>query len=273
MATSNGKNGGLLKGKRHYDKNGKPLGGIKAIVTDTGQAVELEGGEVIINREASKKYWKELSKINQSAGGGVPILPPDSVEANTDEYKLGGRTIDFNPNHLPNKWVYEYAKNIKEKYPKVWDLGGNQFGNEAYKNLERALKRGYWTDNEEWMYVKWQSFNARHKGDFLIAGVIANLKWLNKVEKGWDYMKALIEKEIAKKYPKNTGWKFKLQRGKKVSESKFKGLKKALSDFEELDIISYIPDPLVTDVYLFLCKFKRKTKVAENKYGLFIYNA
>jgi hypothetical protein len=226
MATTNGKDGGLLKGKRHYDKNGKPLGGIKAVVSDTGQAVELEGGEVIINREASKKHWKELSRINQSAGNGVPILPPDSVESNTDEYKLGGRTIEFNPNHLPNKWVYEYAKNIKDKYPKVWDLGGNQFGNEAFKNLERALKRGYWTDNEEWMYVKWQSFNARHKGDIRIAGIIANLKWLNKVEKGWGYMKNLIENEIAKKYPKNTGWKFKkggeLAKGIK-SEQEHKG--------------------------------------------------
>lgn len=198
--TNNGKKGGLLKGKRHYDKGGKPLGGIKAIVSDTGQMVELEGGEVIINREASKKHWKELSKINQSAGNGVPILPPDVVEGDTEEYKNGGRTIEFNPNHLPNKWIYEYAKKIKEKYPKVWDLGGNQFGNEAYKNLERALKRGYWTENEEWFYVKWQSFNARHSGDFRIAGVIANLKWLNKVDKGWDYMKNLIEEAIEKKY-------------------------------------------------------------------------
>ena len=75
--TNNGKKGGLLKGKPHYDKNGKSLGGIKAIVTDTNQIVELEGGEVIINKEASKKHWKELSRINQSAGDGVPILPPD----------------------------------------------------------------------------------------------------------------------------------------------------------------------------------------------------
>ena len=206
--TNNGKEGGLLKGKRHEDKNGKSLGGIKAIVTDTNQIVELEGGEVIINREASKKHWKELSKINQSAGGGVPILPPDSVESDTEEYKNGGRTIDFNPNHIPNKWVYDYAKNIKEKYPKVWDLGGNEFGNEAFKNLERVINRGSWTENEEWMYVKWQSFNARHKGDFLIAGVIANLKWLNKVSKGWDYMKSIIAKEIEKQYPKK-GWKHK----------------------------------------------------------------
>lgn len=199
MQTNNGKKGGLLKGKPHYDKNGKPMGGIKAIVTDSGQQVELEGGEVIINKEASKKHWKELSRINQSAGGGVPILPPDEDDGG-DEFGSGGRTIEFNPNHLPNRWVYQYAKNIKEKYPKVWAVGGNIFGNEAFKNLERALKRGYWTDNEKWMYIKWQSFNARHSGDTRIAGIIANLKWLNKVDKGWDYMKQLIEEEIRKKY-------------------------------------------------------------------------
>lgn len=192
--TNNGKKGGLLKGKPHSK------GGIKAVVTDSNQMVELEGGEVIINKEASKKHWKELSRINQSAGGGVPILPPNDSDADPDEFGKGG-TITFNPNHLPSKWMYQYAKKIKDNYPKVWDVGGNVFGNEAFKNLERVLKRGYWTDSEEWMYKKWQSFNARHSGDIRIAGIIANLKWLNKVDKGWAYMKDLIEEEIAKKYP------------------------------------------------------------------------
>ena len=217
--TNNGKDGGLLKGKPHYDNNGKALGGIKAVVTDTKQIVELEGGEVIINKEASKKHWKELSKINQSAGDGVPILPPDEAVADADEYKVGGRTIEFNPNKLPNRWVFEYAKHIKEKYPKVWALGGNQYGNEAFKNLERAIKRGYWTQNEDWFYIKWQAFNARHSRDFLIAGVIANLKWLNKVDKGWDYMKALIEKEVEKHYGKNKeGWKHKMKTGGELAK-------------------------------------------------------
>ena len=39
-STNDGKKGGFLKGKSHDD------GGIKAIVTDTGQPVELEGDEV-----------------------------------------------------------------------------------------------------------------------------------------------------------------------------------------------------------------------------------
>jgi hypothetical protein len=201
--------GGLLKGKPHYDKNGKPLGGIQSIV-DNDRVIEVEGNEFVLNKCASKKHWRELSRINQSAGNGVPILPPDEVLADADEYKKGGNVIKFNPNKLPQKWLYDYALKIKKNYPKVWDLGGNIYGNTAFENLETVLKRGYWKDSEEWFFVKWQSFNARHSGDFLIAGVIANLKWLNVVDKGWKYMKNLIEEEVEKRYGKKmaTGGRF-----------------------------------------------------------------
>lgn len=262
--TNNGDKGGLLVGKPHNDKNGNPIGGIKARVVETNEIIEVEGKEAVINAEASKKNWRELSKINQSVGGGVPIVPPSDtssvkpnsngkknekdlvitddkglveleggsviinkkatekyykelseinqsagdgveiqnpkdLEGDVDEYKKGGTTIQFNPNNVPSRWVYGYAKKIKNNYPNIWDLGGNIYGNEAFVNLERVIKRGYWLESEEWFYIKWQSFNARHKGDFLIAGVIANLKWLNKIEKGWDYMKDLIEAEIEKR--------------------------------------------------------------------------
>jgi hypothetical protein len=147
----------------------------------------------------------------------VPINPSDvGADEDPQEFRKGGTAkIEFNPNHIPNKWIYSYAKKIKEKYPKVWDMGGNIFGNEAFKNLERVVERGYWTDNEEWMYIKWQSYVARHHKDFRIAGTIAMLKWVDKTDKGWDYMKALIEKEIAKKYPKK-GFKTKMKTGGKL---------------------------------------------------------
>lgn len=201
VVTNDGKNGGWLVGKRHYDKNGKSLGGIKAVVTDAGnKPVELEGGEVIINREASKKYWKELSRINQSAGNGVAIEPPSDAfdEDPAEDYENGGK-IEFNANHIPNKWILNYAIKIKEEHPDVWALGGNIFGNQAFINLKRVAERGHWLDSEEWMYKKWRSFVARHKGDFRIQGVIAMLKWVDKVDKGWQYMKNLIEEEIKKR--------------------------------------------------------------------------
>ena len=80
--TNNGKDGGTLLGKAHYDKDGNSLGGIKTIITDDNRPVEVEGGEVIINKHAAKKHWKELSRINQSAGNGVPIVEP--------KFKKGG---------------------------------------------------------------------------------------------------------------------------------------------------------------------------------------
>ena len=211
--TTDGTEGGLLKGKPHYDKNGNSLGGIPAVV-DGAKNIETEGEEFLLNKEASQKHWKELSKINQSAGNGVPINPSDvGSDEDPQEFRKGGTAkIIFNPNHIPNKWIYSYAKKIKENYPKVWDMGGNIFGNEAFKNLERVIKRGYWTDNEEWMYIKWQSFVARHHKDFRIAGTVAMLKWVDKTDKGWDYMKALIDKEVAKKYAKK-GFKRKLLGG------------------------------------------------------------
>lgn len=200
VVTNDGKKGGWLVGKRHYDKSGKPLGGIKAVVTDAGgKPVELEGGEVIINREASKKYWKELSKINQSAGNGVPIEPPSDAfdEDPNEDYENGGK-IEFNANHIPNKWILNYAIKIKEEHPEIWKLGGNIFGNQAFINLKRVAERGHWLDSEEWMYKKWRSYVARHQRDYRIEGVVAMLKWVDKVEKGWQYMKNLIEEKIKK---------------------------------------------------------------------------
>jgi len=199
VITNNGTKGGNLVGKPHNDKKGNDVGGIKAIVTDANnRPVELEGGEVIINKEASKKHWKELSRINQSAGNGVPIEKPiDPHDEDPQEFAKGGK-IQFNPNQLPNKWILKYAQHIKKNYPEIWKKGGNIYGNQAFINLERVVERGYWLDSEEWMYIKWRSYVARHKGDFRIEGVVAMLKWVDKVDKGWQYMKNLIEDEIKK---------------------------------------------------------------------------
>jgi hypothetical protein len=209
--SNDGTKGGLLKGKPHYDKNGKPIGGIKVIV-DNSKEIEVEGDEFVVNKEASKKHWKELSKINQSAGGGVPIAPPSGAfdDDPEDNYEHGGK-IDFNPNHIPSKRIVNYAKQIKAKHPEIWKLGGNIFGNEAFENLERVSKRGYWLDSEEWMYIKWRAYVARHQRDYRIEGVVAMLKWCDNVEKGWAYMKDLIEEKIKKNQAR--GWKHNMKDG------------------------------------------------------------
>jgi hypothetical protein len=103
--TNNGKQGGTLEGQSHDN------GGIKVIITDDNRPVEVEGGEVIINKHAAKKHWKTLSKINQSAGNGVPIHEP--------KFKKGGNTPEQpTEKELEQRWekkktsIEELANNI-----------------------------------------------------------------------------------------------------------------------------------------------------------------
>jgi hypothetical protein len=196
--SNDGTDGGLLKGKPHYDKNGNPTGGMPAIV-DGQKQIEVEGNEFVVNKEASQKHWKELSKINQD-GGGVPIGKPagaDDNDSDPEEYKDGG-LIKFNANKTPNSNIIKYGLKIKKEYPEIWDRAGNIFGNTAFENLLRVHNRGYWLDDEKWMYIKWQSYIARHQKDYLLNGVIAMLKWGATVSRGWPYMKSVIEEQIKK---------------------------------------------------------------------------
>lgn len=103
--TNNGKQGGTLEGPSHDN------GGIKVIITDDNRPVEVEGGEVIINKHAAKKHWKTLSKINQSAGNGVTIHEP--------KFKKGGNTPEQpTEKELEQRWekkktsIEELANNI-----------------------------------------------------------------------------------------------------------------------------------------------------------------
>lgn len=56
--------GGILVGLKHGS------GGIEADAPG-GKRIELESSEIIMNAQASKKYCKELSEMNQSVGDGV----------------------------------------------------------------------------------------------------------------------------------------------------------------------------------------------------------
>ena len=87
--------GGLTKGKSHAE------GGIPMKVKSTGQNIEVEGGEIIINKKSvadTKKHsfdGKQLTKceiaseINKADGNGVEI-DCDSVEGKKYKYAKGG---------------------------------------------------------------------------------------------------------------------------------------------------------------------------------------
>jgi hypothetical protein len=102
MTHKAGSAGGLLVGNRHSE------GGIKAVNKSTNSPLEMEGGEVVITRNAVSDDTKRefegqmltnreiLSKINES-GGGVSFASggsvPSSCKCSGKSYKYGGKMV------------------------------------------------------------------------------------------------------------------------------------------------------------------------------------
>ena len=108
-----GSAGGLLVGNRHSE------GGIKAINKSTNAPLEMEGGEVVITRNAVSDNEKRefegemltnreiLSKINEG-GGGVSFEEGGKVDYNVDcddKMVKGGDLKNFEPKNLIGKML------------------------------------------------------------------------------------------------------------------------------------------------------------------------
>jgi hypothetical protein len=173
--THNGIKGGMLKGKAHYDSNGKPLGGIKAIVTDQGGVpVELESSEVIVNKKTvqSNKVLtvkgtpkQILSTLNQMDGNGVAI--GDSEAEILAKYREGGliKRADgsyskrglwdnirdnIGSGKKPTKQMLEQEAKIKNKYHLGGDMSKHLAPNGKPSNLT----------HEQWHLVRTPEFKA-----------------------------------------------------------------------------------------------------------------
>ena len=119
----------MLVGNRHSE------GGIKAVNKSNGQALEMEGGEVVITRNAvsdNKKRMFEgkmmtnreiLSKINES-GGGVSFAEggdiPHKCACSGKKYNYGGDVLSD----------YDIVKNINEPSMTNTDYYKSMFGNQ-----------------------------------------------------------------------------------------------------------------------------------------------
>lgn len=137
MGFQKGNKNGITKGNSHKD------GGIPMRVKSTGQMIEMEGGEGVINKKnmaSSKTYTfngKELnacevaSEINSDGGNGVSI---DCDNITGKKYNMGGKTT-----------INEDGTNIPKELQEVFD----EFDEDAdsYVEAERlrgmALNRGY----------------------------------------------------------------------------------------------------------------------------------
>lgn len=129
--------GGLTKGKSHAE------GGIKMKVESTGQNIEVEGGEVIVNKknvadktklefEGEQKTTCEiLSDLNSRNDNGV-TLECDSVEGKKYKHKEGGKLPKLNMENNSDYDTYLDNKRID-----LFAEYGMKIAN--IKNLENSL--------------------------------------------------------------------------------------------------------------------------------------
>jgi hypothetical protein len=140
--SESGKTGGLLVGRRHSE------GGIKAINKATNTPIEMEGGEVVITRNAvsdNKKRMFEgqmltnkeiLSKINQS-GGGVAIFE-DGGELTEHKCKCSMNKYEYGGEMLTDYEIYN-RMNEGSKPEMFYKEGGVVLDVDSLTNFEREL--------------------------------------------------------------------------------------------------------------------------------------
>lgn len=138
------------------------------------------------------------------------LLPDEHPMASAEKARAVG---DTNPTNFPqegddstvslrtSQWdVFdlEFAAMIKEKYPKIWQRGGNIKGNDQYRKLKPIAENGgkVTTRGEEAAVRLREAWGARHFEDFRLAGVVAQMKWLVVGSRGERYMKNLIIDEM-----------------------------------------------------------------------------
>ena len=86
------------------------------------------------------------------------------------------------------------AERLKADYPAIWRKGGNIRGNKQFRLLAPVAKRGGTIDglSEENAVRRREAWAARHRADFRLAGVVAQVKWLVVGDRGLDYMRGVL---------------------------------------------------------------------------------
>jgi 3'-phosphoadenosine 5'-phosphosulfate sulfotransferase (PAPS reductase)/FAD synthetase len=267
--TSNAKKGGLFTGKSHAE------GGIPAIVTDTGQPIEVEGGEAIITKKATAMFCNELSEINQ-AGGGVPIPCPDDVEKIMDKFDKGGLITQKEKKQVHDKWkslvnmtyteLKTYYNSKDGKSSGLTKSEANEQGISSGRESAEwilKMKRQNWKEwsSEMWKWAKKQiSFVSRMRG---VEGAYfdENNKRTPKLKAlliwGHNPAKFLSGGQIAPKTDNNKvrDWKVRFHLGQGVNFMKWKveNAKTKETKFE---------DPDKVQIEMFNCKLTNSPKTA-----------
>jgi HK97 family phage prohead protease len=98
------------------------------------------------------------------------------------------------------------AQALKDDWPAIWAEGGNVRGNQQFALLApmASERRGPRTPAEEEAVRLREAWIARHRGDFRLPGIVAQVKWLAVSERGLEHMRSVIEEAKASQNEKRT---------------------------------------------------------------------
>jgi HK97 family phage portal protein len=157
---------------------------------------EEEGVEVEINIDGEESEEEgenedELEDEDETEGRADPVT---NFPAEGDDKKVTLRN---------SQWALfpvGEAEDLKENYPELWSKAGNEKGNEQFRKLAPIAKRGGVPDGEaeENAIRLREAWIARHRGDFQLNGVIAQVKWLAVGDRGIDHMRKVLREAKAK---------------------------------------------------------------------------
>lgn len=152
-------------------------------------------------RQANLLKEVELYEVSPVLHGANQLTGTISIKSDSND----DRVTSFKK----SKWTMfdrRFAEMIKQEHPDIWDAGGNIKGDDQYTILTRIAEQGgvAKTPSQIDALELREAWVARHKGDFRLPGVIAQIKWLAVGSRGEDHMKKVVRDEIKRRNQKKS---------------------------------------------------------------------
>lgn len=146
-------------------------------------------------RQANMLREVELYEVSPVLHGANQLTGTISIKSDNAE----DRVSSFKKSKWP-MFDRQFAEMIKEEHPKIWDAGGNIKGDDQYTILTKIAEQGGVAQTEDQIKALElrEAWVARHEGDFLLPGVIAQIKWLAIGSRGEGHMKDVVREAISK---------------------------------------------------------------------------
>ena len=147
------------------------------------------------SRQANLLREVELYEVSPVLHGANQLTGTISIKSDNPE----DRVSSFKKSKWP-MFDRQFAEMIKEEHPKIWDAGGNIKGDDQYTILTKIAEQGGVAQTEDQIKALElrEAWVARHEGDFLLPGVIAQIKWLAIGSRGEGHMKDVVREAISK---------------------------------------------------------------------------